>query len=701
MWDYWTCSIVLTCTFLKYSSSFYSMLGVFKRNRPHQFSSTQVSSGFQDTAVSQSAWRRDFLRLWLLALGALLLIGGLTAYSLVAERQAIEARERERLASQAQIIHESLARQFDSINRALVNIRDEWPASQQQPGDIIPRLKAFVDAMPGVRGMFILDATGALRASNFTELIGNDLRDRAYFQAALNHPSPDTLYLSPPFRTALDVWSVNLVRMMPGPRGEFAGIVAATLDPEELQIVLRSINYAGDMWSGLAHGDGLQILIEPDRPDLEGLNLAQPGSFFSRHRDSGLPANVLTGRVHATGEYRMMATRTIQPPELHMDKPLVLAIGRDLHALYAPWQRDVWIRGVLLGLLALSSATGLYLLQRRKLRSMYQISRVQAALRQKIEEQDLYFEIALNPVCVIDLHGRFVKLNSVWETVLGYPLSELEGASFLDFVHPEDLDITHAALNQLTMKRKVSRFINRYRHRDGSYREIEWQAAPHGDLIFADARDVTQERRHQTALLELNAQLQSQSETLRSLAFLDGLTGVANRRRFDEKLQTEWRQCLRSQAPLALLLFDVDLFKLYNDHYGHQAGDACLQAVAMAMRERLGRPHDLLARYGGEEFVCLLPDTDQAGAEAKADELRLAVMALDIPHDESPAARVVTVSVGIVSWIPREDTTPEQLLLAADAALYEAKTRGRNRVCGAPPAPAPATGSAPAVDDSH
>lgn len=669
------------------------MLGVFKRNRPPQFRGTQASSGFNDAVASQPVRPRDFLRIWLLALGALLLIGGLTAYPLVAERKAIEARERERLASQAQIIHDSLARQFDSTNRALVNIRDEWSVPQQQPGnitDINSRLKAFVDAMPGVHGMFILDAAGTLRASNFTELIGNDLSDRVYFQAAKNKPNPDTLYLSPPFRTTPDIWTVHLSRMIPGPKGEFAGVVAATLDPEELQIMLRSVNYAGDMWSGLAHGDGLQILTEPDRPNLEGLNLAQPGSFFSRHQDSGRPANVLTGRVLATGEYRMMAMRTIQPPELHMDKPLVLAIGRDLHALYAPWQRDAWIRGVLLGLLTLSSVTGLYLLQRRKLRSMHQISRVQAALRQKIEEQDLYFEIALNPVCVIDLHGRFVKLNSVWETVLGYPLSELEGASFLDFVHPEDLDITHAALNQLTMNRKVSRFINRYRHRDGSYREIEWQAAPHCDLIFADVRDVTQERRNQTSLLELNAQLQSQSETLRSLAFLDGLTGVANRRRFDEKLQTEWRQCLRSQAPLALLLFDVDHFKPYNDHYGHLAGDACLQAVSMAMRERLGRPHDLLARYGGEEFVCLLPDTDQAGAEAKANELRQAVMALDIPHDESPAARVVTVSVGVVSWIPREGMTPEQLLLAADAALYEAKTQGRNRVCGAP---APAAGA--------
>lgn len=656
------------------------------------------STSFHDTDVPPSVRPRDLLSEWLLMLGALLLIGGLTAYSLVSEYRAIEARERERLASQAQVIHESLARQFDSVNRALVNIRDEFPVSQRRQGGMaaaIPRLKAFVDVMPGVRGMFILDASGTLRASNFTQLIGNTLSERAYFQAVRDNPDPDTLYLSPPFRTTLDVWAINLVRMIPGPKGEFAGLVAATLDPEEFKIVLRSINYAGDMWSALAHGDGLQFLIEPGRPNQAGLNLAQPGSFFSRHKDSGLPANVLTGRVHATGEYRMMAIRTIQPPDLHMDKPLVLAIGRDLHVLYASWRRDALIRCGLLGLLALSSLSSLYLMQRRKRRSLRQISKAQDALRRKTEEQDLYFEIALNPLCIVDFHGHFVKANPVWESVLGYPLSDLEGAAFSDLVHPDDLAATLAVLDQLTLGHKLTGFTNRYRHRDGSYREIEWQAAAHGEFIFAEGRDVTLERLNQKSLLELNAQLESQGESLLSLAFIDGLTGVANRRRFDERLQTEWRQGLRSQTPLSLVLFDVDHFKLYNDRYGHLAGDACLQAVATAMRERLGRPHDLLARYGGEEFVCLLPGTDQAGAEAIAEELRLAVMALGIPHDASSAARVVTVSVGFVSRIPREDMTPEQLLLVADAALYEAKRTGRNRVCSAPPVLERAPGHAP------
>lgn len=181
--------------------------------------------------------------------------------------------------------------------------------------------------------------------------------------------------------------------------------------------------------------------------------------------------------------------------------------------------------------------------------------------------------------------------------------------------------------------------------------------------------------------------LKAQSDLLRSLAFIDGLTGVANRRRFDECLQTEWRSCRRRQTPLALIMIDIDHFKRYNDTYGHQTGDACLQAVAALLRESFGRSHDLVARYGGEEFVCLLPDCDADGALAKAETLRQAVERQQLEHADSPSAAVVTISLGVAACRPaaedQPEATPEALLLAADAALYAAKRDGRNRVGGA------------------
>lgn len=188
------------------------------------------------------------------------------------------------------------------------------------------------------------------------------------------------------------------------------------------------------------------------------------------------------------------------------------------------------------------------------------------------------------------------------------------------------------------------------------------------------------------ARVRTHLMLKAQSDLLRSLAFIDGLTGVANRRRFDEALQAEWRRSRRQAYPLALLMMDIDHFKSYNDLYGHQAGDGCLRAVARALREPLSRAHDLLARYGGEEFACLVPECEVGDALRKAEALRSAVRALAIPHAGSPTADRVTLSVGVAVLAPDDAGEPEALLQAADAALYEAKRLGRDRVACAPAA---------------
>lgn len=172
------------------------------------------------------------------------------------------------------------------------------------------------------------------------------------------------------------------------------------------------------------------------------------------------------------------------------------------------------------------------------------------------------------------------------------------------------------------------------------------------------------------------------SEMLRQMAFIDGLTGIANRRQLDLTLKAEWGRCQRSHQPLAILMIDIDLFKSFNDLYGHQQGDECLVAVAGALRAGLSRPHDLVARYGGEEFLCVLPMCDMAGALRKAEALRAAVQALALVHAGSHVADVVTVSIGVAVEVPDELGRPEQLVARADQRLYQAKAGGRNRVAG-------------------
>jgi two-component system chemotaxis family response regulator WspR len=177
---------------------------------------------------------------------------------------------------------------------------------------------------------------------------------------------------------------------------------------------------------------------------------------------------------------------------------------------------------------------------------------------------------------------------------------------------------------------------------------------------------------------ELAKELAEKNAVLERLSSSDGLTGIANRRRFDETFEVEWRRARRDGVPLSLILIDVDFFKRYNDHYGHLAGDDCLRKVATALASGAHRGGDLVARYGGEEFVVLLAGTDAAGAETVAETLRACVEQMSIAHARSEAADCVTISLGSATLRP-DDGDHLRLISLADGALYEAKKSGRNR----------------------
>ncbi|MEA5625905.1 PAS domain S-box protein [Nostoc sp. UHCC 0251] len=182
---------------------------------------------------------------------------------------------------------------------------------------------------------------------------------------------------------------------------------------------------------------------------------------------------------------------------------------------------------------------------------------------------------------------------------------------------------------------------------------------------------------HQSVLYQ---QLQAANEELQRLATLDGLTQIGNRRRFDQYLDAEWQRLKRDQVPLSLILLDVDFFKLYNDTYGHLAGDDCLRQLASTFKSIVKRPADLVARYGGEEFAVILPNTEIQGAVYMAQTIRQAVRNLAIPHAQSSVCDRVTVSLGVVSIVPNSEISPQDLINAADKALYIAKQQGRDQV---------------------
>jgi len=183
----------------------------------------------------------------------------------------------------------------------------------------------------------------------------------------------------------------------------------------------------------------------------------------------------------------------------------------------------------------------------------------------------------------------------------------------------------------------------------------------------------------QRALVKVAGQLHDANQELQRLSMTDGLTGIANRRMFDESLAREWRRCLRLKKPMSIVMLDVDYFKKYNDRYGHQDGDDCLRAVAQEMVRSTPRAGDLVARYGGEEFVMILGDTDEGGAHWVANRIRQHVAELNMPHDGSPFGHV-TVSCGVASVMPSAELSVDMLVKSADNALYLSKNQGRNTV---------------------
>ena len=176
--------------------------------------------------------------------------------------------------------------------------------------------------------------------------------------------------------------------------------------------------------------------------------------------------------------------------------------------------------------------------------------------------------------------------------------------------------------------------------------------------------------------------LKFQSDVLRDMVFLDGLTGVYNRRYFDQQLELEWARATRHASPLSLLILDVDSFKRYNDHYGHQAGDQCLREIGTLLKTSLKRTTDIVARYGGEEFVCLLPETPHEQALHLASNIEQRVRLHAMPHEASDVSPVVTVSIGVATSAAPQGQARD-LLVLADQQLYRAKGEGRARACGA------------------
>ena len=400
----------------------------------------------------------------------------------------------------------------------------------------------------------------------------------------------------------------------------------------------------------------------PELPGLAGTSVAGSRLFQEARRTGGF-GNFLQ-RSTFDGVNRLVNYRAVQ------DYPLMVFVARANVDVLDGWFQDTFVSGAV----ALTVAGALGLFGWRLGRHIRLHRKAEADVRASERHYRLLADHGSDLITVLGPDGRRTYVSPASVRLLGYQPEEMLNKHPMEMAHPDDHEALAAHFAAGFRDGNAPPVTFRARHKDGRWIWLEAvarQMAEGGQV--ASLRDVGQRKAAEDLLQEAN-------QRLRMMVMQDGLTGIANRRCFDEMLEQEHRRAARESVPLALLLIDVDRFKAFNDTSGHMAGDACLRRIAAELHTHPRRPADLVARYGGEEFAFLLPGTDGAGALARAETMRLAIRDLAIAHGCSPAG-VVTISIGVsVIWPqPGQDLAPT-LIDVADTALYRAKAAGRNRV---------------------
>jgi diguanylate cyclase (GGDEF)-like protein/PAS domain S-box-containing protein len=620
---------------------------------------------------------RTFAAQWLLLLATLLALGGMMAWNLYSEHSAIDATERARLSNQAEIIDKNLGFQLFAISHALDAVRDDlvFLKSQKDSSTLIERrLKSMRDAMPGVQTMFVLDADGTSIASSNSTIVGQSFSQREHFLAARKNNDPESLHVSPPFKTSFGVISLSLSKAIVGNDGQFSGMIAAIVDPDYFNTLLDSVRYTPDVWSSLAHSDGQLFLMMPHRPEIQGMSLDKPGSFRNRHLESQQIATVMTGTVYATGEDRMLALRTIQPSNVRLDKTLHVGVARDLKIIFSTWRKSAFRQGGLFGLVVLTASSGLFFYQRRR-KAYDRVIAIQVQERQETEARNAIAATAFEAqqgMSITDAHGTILQVNASLAKLTGYAAEELVGKT------PRILKSGRqdAAFYAAMWKSILS---------VGSWQGEVWNRHKNGE-IYPAWLNISAVKNAECAIThfvgawtDLGAH-KAAEQRIENLAFYDPLTGLPNRALLMDRLAHALESARRLHHKGAVMLIDLDNFKTLNDTLGHEQGDRLIQQVAPRLRSFI-RGSDTVARIGGDKFIVLLEDLTQDSedvanqAKAQGDQilelLRQSYVFEGSTHHSS-------ASIGIVLFDGTHDETIDDLLKQVDLAMYQAKAAGRD-----------------------
>jgi diguanylate cyclase (GGDEF)-like protein/PAS domain S-box-containing protein len=580
--------------------------------------------------------------------------------------QALKAAEVD-VANIAQSLVQHADDSFELADSLVIGLVHRLETDGIGPG-AVQRLRDDIDLRKGtmgrVRALFVYDAAGRWLATSESvnpALFNNS--DREYFRQHRASPDKGLLIGSPIRSRSAGQWVITASRRFDHPDGSFAGVVLATIDASYFAHFYERFDLGPTGTITLIDKSGIVLARSVDNETSVGRDVSS--TPLIRDMDARRPAGLYYFRSPFDQTMRLSFYR-------RSDRfPLLILATEAKDEVLAPWRQEAIIRmSLVLGLVALIASTGIYLV-----RQLLKGQRIAAVLAAKEADFRLLAEESSDMVMRIGFDERIIYVSPSCVRLLGWSAEQLGGTLALAGVNDEDLPYVRETVRALKEGEvEEARLVYRTRHRQGSEIWLETALrATHDpetgrvDGVVAISRDMTERK--------------DLEERLAILATKDGLTGLGNRRHFDDMLQQEWRRAERDGAPVSLVMMDVDNFKKFNDQYGHQAGDSCLKAVAKAIAAEARRPADLAARYGGEEFVLLLPNTDEVGCALVAERIRQSLEALKLPHALNSPTKRVTLSIGGATGWPNAETQGNHpsLIAAADRALYAAKHAGRNR----------------------
>ena len=605
---------------------------------------------------------------WLALWGTVLAVcfAAISASALYGTRQDAGLAARDASANLSLMVANNIERDVERIDISLQAVIDNLRRPDIQGlSDELRHLVLFdrIDHTRGLGAVLVIDAKGdVIHNSSMLRSPAMNLAQRDYFQALRNAQS-QTLYIAPPVRTELaGLWVIPVARRITLADGGFGGLVVGSMRVAHMERLFEQLELGSAGSLRLLRADGTIMARFPEAGSSLGQRL-QDVSLFEQYPMK--PAGHFDGIGRLTGVARLYAYHSVG------ELPLVVVVGLAQSDIYAAWHVKALIIGLIMAASLIATVVLVWLLGS-------ELQRRVAAERAASRNERRYRLLAENSVDTIVMsgaNGRVSYISPAIVDVLGWTPANIEGKHISDFVHKDHLMVLadHAADDSapatLTFPAK---------HRNGEWIWLEARVRRlSGDIdgasYISNVRDVSGRKKAEQALQAANVQLEAMAAT-------DALTNLANRRRFDETLDSEWRRAIRDGTELALLLIDADDFKALNDYYGHQQGDVYLKSMAQMIQECIRRPGDMAARYGGEEFAVLLPRTSTEGAWIIAEKIRCTVHGAQIPHVKGTEG-VMTVSIGVYSQAPAEGQSAAGLVKRADAALYAAKHAGRNRSC--------------------